>query len=193
MAADGADLERVAAIFDELTEAGVADLDASRARVEVRLAVDMRYVGQAHELTVDGPGDRRFDRAWLAELRSRFRDRYRVVYGSAHEGPVELVSFRARVILPVARAAPGGDERPGGGARTGSRPAWSSAHAGFVPTPLYDRSRLRCGDRLAGPAIIEAPDATVVVPDGWEASVEPASNLVLERQAAGAGAGPERR
>jgi N-methylhydantoinase A len=194
MAAEVADFARIDAILAELARAGLEDLGADRARVEVRPAVDMRYVGQAHELTVDAPADRPVDPGWLDELETRFRDRYRSVYGSAHEGPVELVSFRARVVLPVARAAPGGDsELPRrSDPRVGERPAWSAACAGFVTTSVYDRSLLRPGDSVSGPAILEEPDATVLVPDGWDATVVEGSSLVLQRtpaEAADAGDG----
>jgi 5-oxoprolinase (ATP-hydrolysing) len=50
-----------------------------------------------------------------------------------------------------------------------------------VDTPVHDRSGLRPGDRLSGPAIVEEPDATVVVPEGWGAFVDAALSLVLDR------------
>ena len=51
------------------------------------------------------------------------------------------------------------------------------APGGFVPTPIYARPRLPLGVELAGPAIVEQPDTTTVVPPGWTARVEESGNL----------------
>jgi N-methylhydantoinase A len=51
---------------------------------------------------------------------------------------------------------------------------------GFVACPVYDRDRLRAGNRIAGPAIIEQMDATTVVLPAMTARVEPYLNLILE-------------
>ena len=46
--------------------------------------------------------------------------------------------------------------------------------------PVYDRDRLRGGNRIAGPAIVEQMDATTFVLPGMIARVEPYLNLILE-------------
>ena len=46
--------------------------------------------------------------------------------------------------------------------------------------PIYDRERLRAGNRVAGPAIIEQMDTTTIVLPDMVATVEPFLNLVLE-------------
>jgi N-methylhydantoinase A len=53
---------------------------------------------------------------------------------------------------------------------------------GFVACPVYDRDRLRAGNCIAGPAIVEQMDATTVVLPGMAARVEPYLNLILEAQ-----------
>jgi len=55
------------------------------------------------------------------------------------------------------------------------------APGGFVPTPIYARPRLPLGVELPGPAIVEQPDTTTVVPPGWTARVEESGNLRLWR------------
>jgi N-methylhydantoinase A len=49
--------------------------------------------------------------------------------------------------------------------------------------PLFARDRLRPGNRLEGPAILEQMDSTTVVPPGWHARVDGFANLVLEAAA----------
>ena len=152
MSAIVSELPAIGAIFDELTAAGLADLGASRDAVGVHPAVDMRYVGQAHELTIPAP-EGPLGGSWLAELEDRFRSRYEVVYGSAHGGAVELVSFRVRVVQAVSQPEVADFEAPpAGDACTGQRAAWSPADDAYVATPVYDRSRLRPGDGVSGPA-----------------------------------------
>jgi N-methylhydantoinase A len=51
---------------------------------------------------------------------------------------------------------------------------------GFTAVPVYDRERLRAGNRFAGPAIVEQMDATTVILPGMSAHVEPYMNLMLE-------------
>ena len=60
----------------------------------------------------------------------------------------------------------------------GQRPAWFGA---FVPTAIYDRARLPVGATVSGPAIVEQPDTTTVIPPGHAALVDPSGNLRLRR------------
>ena len=50
------------------------------------------------------------------------------------------------------------------------------------PTPIYERDKLRPGDRIAGPAIIAEAFATTVIEPGWQAAVTPQNCLVLTRK-----------
>src|SRR5439155_13672897 len=82
-----ADLERAARSV--LREALVDDAD-----VEVRVALDMRYAGQGHELTIAATRDA-LARRDENTLRSAFETEYRRRYGLALEGmPIEIVSWR---------------------------------------------------------------------------------------------------
>jgi N-methylhydantoinase A len=47
---------------------------------------------------------------------------------------------------------------------------------------VYERERLAAGQRLAGPAVVEQADATIVIPSGWAARVDPYGNLVIEQE-----------
>jgi N-methylhydantoinase A len=50
---------------------------------------------------------------------------------------------------------------------------------GWFDTPIYDRAFLHRGVRLAGPAIVEQPDTTVVIDPGATAVVDGFGNLVI--------------
>ncbi|MGL5736420.1 MAG: hypothetical protein ACRCYS_16280, partial [Beijerinckiaceae bacterium] len=45
---------------------------------------------------------------------------------------------------------------------------------------VYDREKLRAGNRIKGPAIVEQMDATTVLLPGMQGTVEPYLNLILE-------------
>jgi N-methylhydantoinase A/oxoprolinase/acetone carboxylase beta subunit len=49
-----------------------------------------------------------------------------------------------------------------------------------VPTRYYDRTLLRAGNRLEGPAIVNQYDSTTVVPPGMAVRVDRYGNLVME-------------
>jgi N-methylhydantoinase A len=64
-------------------------------------------------------------------------------------------------------------------AQTGSRPVCLDAAVGFTGTPVYDYRQLRAGHLLTGPAIVEVPTTTVVIPDGTTAAVDALGNLTI--------------
>jgi N-methylhydantoinase A len=96
---------------------------------------------------------------------------------------VEFVNFRAIHTYPLPPPALRSSERARGtlaDAQTGDRPA-HFAPAGWVTTPIFDRARLPVGARLDGPAIVEQPDTTTVIPPGYAAAVEASGNLRIRR------------
>ncbi len=62
------------------------------------------------------------------------------------------------------------------------------------PAPLYERTALRAGDRLHGPALVSEANATTVIEPGWSAEITLDDDMILH-DAGGAGdagdAGPE--
>ncbi len=182
---EAADLTAVNALLRDLDATGRAkmrDEDVPPDAVEVAYTADMRYVGQAYELPVPIPAPLVF--ADLAVIQTAFHAVHERVYGYARTGhAVEFVNFRAvhAYHLPKPRVRPA--DRVRGGA-TDARVAERLVHfapGGFVPTPIYARPRLSLGVELPGPAIVEQPDTTTVVPPGWTARVEESGNLRLWR------------
>lgn len=52
----------------------------------------------------------------------------------------------------------------------------------FVTCPVYARGKLKSGNRIAGPAIVEQMDTTTVILPGMRATVDTYLNLILETQ-----------
>jgi N-methylhydantoinase A len=148
--------------------------------------VDMRYAGQNYEIAVplpDGPVTPQTP-ALLAEA---FAAAHQRLYGFLAEAePVQLVTFRVEAIGLVRKAElrplPLAGQDPDA-ARESMREVWLTP-AGATPVPVFARDRLRPGNRISGPAVIEQMDSTTLLPPGWEAQVDAHENLVLEAQAA---------
>ncbi|MHB8539407.1 MAG: hydantoinase/oxoprolinase family protein [Candidatus Acidiferrales bacterium] len=142
-------------------------------QMEIERLLDMRYIGQAYELSVPAEGDfvRSFHRAH--EKRYGYADTERAV---------EIVNVRARAIgltpKPALVKIPrGGSESRG--ALMQERDVFFGGRS--VKTEIYDRSRLRAENRFRGPAIVAEYSATTVVPPGWSVHVDAYGNLAMER------------
>jgi len=143
-------------------------------------AADVRYRRQAYELTVplaEGP----IARASLDILADAFHEKHSRTYGHANpEEPVQLVNLRLTAIgrLPsLALALPPATAL----ARRTMREVWFP-EIGSTPCPVHWRDGLAAGETLAGPAIVEAMDSTIVVPPGWIASVDGKGYIRLRRR-----------
>ena len=166
-------------------EAWFAEEAVAVAHREVELVFDARYVGQNFELRVpvaSGPPavlDGQPDPGSIADVTGRFFGVHDVAYGYHNpDDPVEVVNVRLTAFGRTRRGR-------AGGAETGPadlpvpeelRPVWFEPHAA-VDTPVFDRSRLRAGVEIEGPAIVEQLDATTVVHPGDRARVDAHANL----------------
>jgi N-methylhydantoinase A len=153
-------------------------------RMEARRFLDVRYVGQSFELTIDYPAvSRRTDRVGVGRtIAGSFYRAHLQRFGYADRAePVEIVNLRLKLELAVAKPEPS-PEPPGppdpAPARIGQAEVVFSS--GPRLTPLYQRERLRSGHRVPGPALVLQMDATIVVPPEWAGTVDPYGNLVLE-------------
>ncbi len=136
---------------------------------------------RAADPAAGGPDD---GTATLDALAEGFAAAHRRMYGFVAEGEaVQLVTFRIEAAGLVRKAAfqPQPDAgADASGAIIGQREVWLPEAGGFVACPVYDRERLRAGNRIAGPAIVEQMDTTTVVLPGMAGRVEPYLNLILE-------------
>jgi N-methylhydantoinase A len=158
--------EAVAAAVDRLAAQGAADLGGGD--LEVRASYDVRYVGQAFELTVHG-GRAPEPHALHQAFNTVHQDHYGYYDDSAE---LELVTVRVAVAEPGAEPALGD---PPHGEEVGSRRAW------FDGEELETRVVRGPPDAVDGPAITELPGATLVIPPGWTARHVGAGTLVMER------------
>ena len=160
-----------------LDRAGVATRDCELAR-----QLDIRYVGQSHELSISAP-NRQLLPSDVDQLLHRFLKEHDRAYGFSAPGePVELVNLRLTAIGKITK--PRSRELPSvgndlGGARKGMRSVYFAETDGYMNCPVYDRYRLAQGQVLNGPAILVELDATTVIHPGYEARVDRFGNLAI--------------
>jgi N-methylhydantoinase A len=144
-------------------------------RVRIAKALDLRYAGQSYELTVPITSTN------PAQFTKTFHSMHRRRYG--HSDPsraAEVVSVRVRGEAPGAAVRPPALPRRKSSAQAARIERMPVRFDRDRQTWLYERSELRAGDRLRGPAIALQLDATTVVPPGWHGRVDRIGNLVLE-------------
>jgi N-methylhydantoinase A len=143
-------------------------------------SVDMRYDGQAYELTVP-IGDGRIDGDAVSASIEAFHDKHARRYGHAmREEPTEVVTLRVDGTVPTDPLA---DEPAGGAgdARRTERPVYF-VDGGFRDTPIYHRNSLAAGQSIEGPAVLEESGSTSLVPPGWTATVSSGGSVIVERK-----------
>ncbi|CEJ12787.1 Acetophenone carboxylase gamma subunit [bacterium YEK0313] len=178
---------RIDGLFRELEAKGTADLTAdgfARDRISARRSLDMRYVGQVHECTVDIESFT-IDESTIERVKDAFHARHAELYTySERHNPVEVVNIESTLFGHIDRPKP---PRLGEGAAAEAaikehRPLIFSADGEAREAPVYDGARLGAGASLTGPAVIEEPTTTIVVEPGWTARVDVSGSYILTRQ-----------
>ena len=179
----GIDPARLDALFGELEERLSADMAREGyggGNFAVTRFADLRYEGQAHELTIpvasgsDGLPD-------LEAMARAFGDEHERTYGHRAEAEaVESVTLRATATVAVAKPVP----RLGAAEvmRPVRREMFFGPGYGRRAAPVLQRMELDAQPR-PGPFIVEEYDATCVVPPGWSGRLDLAGNMIIERGA----------
>jgi N-methylhydantoinase A len=156
-------------------------LDAKAAEV-TRLA-DMRYVGQGFEIVVTLPSGP-YDASSAKGVEAAFTETYRRTFSrTPPEGKIEIINIRVsmRARVPgrgIAFTVPtGGTPTP-----KAHRRVYSPDAAAFVDTPVYDRAALPAGVKVAGPAIVEEAESTLVVGRNATMHADKNGNLIVDLQ-----------
>ena len=163
-----------------LERAGVA---CERRRVE--RSVDARYPRQSHELAVPVSA-RPVDAAALHQIAKGFHDRHLQTYGHDNRSePVQIVSVRVTAIGATAPLAIRDSvARAGTDAVKAKRQLWFR-DSGLTDATIYDRKRMPAGFAVAGPAVIESLESTILVPPGWQAEMNADGFVLLTRRQQG--------
>ena len=177
MIADAGAAPVVGGILDRLREKAGRLLDADgidAGRREIRFAADMRYRGQAWEITTEWPGA---SADALAEIVARFHALHQQRYAhSAPDEPVEIVALRARAIGVLDHVAAVDDAAPVT-AEAGARDIYHGG--GWRSVPTLPRAALTAA--IDGPLIIEEAYSSIWIQPGWTARPLPGGDIIAER------------
>ena len=161
--------------FDHMVDSAVSDMAQEghdRDHLTFEPALDMRYVGQSHELTVPYA-----------------REGFNQVFHAAHErrfgyqrpsSPLEIVNIRLKAAAntpPLQLDQPPAAAAPDEPLSIGRKQVWF----GGAPhqTALYRRDQLSPGQTIPGPAVIFQYDTTTVIPPTWQATLDTYVNLLI--------------
>jgi len=132
---------------------------------EVRLhrRLDMRYVGQGHDIEValpDGDTEQMF-----GILPALYDAAYRAVFDTNMALPLEIMGWKVEASGPEpAEGAPSAAQVSAtGSSLKGHRRAWFETAGGMIDCPVHDRYLLRPGDRVTGPCLIEERESTALL------------------------------
>jgi N-methylhydantoinase A len=177
----------VSALLDEMSAEARALVEpgARGAPVLERRQAYMRYVGQGHEITVTLP-QRALTHDDLAGLRRLFEADYAALFSRSIPGAaIEILSWsvlattathRPERVKPVVRgAAP---------VPTGSRIFFDGRAGRRIEVPLYRREQMAAGAVVAGPAVIAEDETSTFVAASFDAHVDAAGSIVMDRKAA---------
>ncbi|GHH69214.1 5-oxoprolinase [Streptosporangium violaceochromogenes] len=158
------------------TEFDRADVpDDARA---VRFEADVRYHGQGFEVSVDVGSSRH--EALIPKLRSGFDEAHQRLFGFTLKEQHEVVNIRAVGVSGAERIKPVEIEQGGRDAQRaliGGQQVY--VDGGWQDASLYDRTALRAGNELRGPAIVVEMDSTSLVLPGCVARVDRLGNLLI--------------
>lgn len=181
------DRDRFLGLVRELEREGNAVLASEGIPPEercFRFSLELRYVGQYHEVTVDVEVE---DVRTLNQERIRrgFHREHNRLYGYdlEKEGTeVELVNLRMSAVgltdKPAFREEPFQGEDPSDCFKK-TRPVFLPNQEDYRDVPVYDGNRMGHGHRLQGPAVIEQVNTTIFVPGGWSLACDPFGSYVL--------------
>ncbi len=178
-------IDAQAALLAEAASQELRTLHRDQGEPEIEIRVNLRYIGQSSTLMLPyavGTG--------IAELTAAFHREHRRAYGhSAESEAVEITAIRARASWrapalsfadlareEIAQGIGALDAAPG-------RELYFGPGIGSREAPILHRAALAEGPQ-DGPLVLEEPEATILVPPGSRASLDPTGSVVLTRRSA---------
>ncbi|MGZ4209606.1 MAG: hydantoinase/oxoprolinase family protein [Actinomycetota bacterium] len=175
--ADPAKLEKLYRQLEKDAEAELRQAGVPAKRCSHQRFAQCRYPGQTWDIDVPIPSGV-LTKASIGTIAELFHEMHEHEHTYARREEDVLISgvrVRSRGVvdkphMPALRGG-GGAPKP-----KGSRKAYFGD--GFRKTAVYDGERIRAGQSVKGPAIVEEPFTTIVVPPGWSVKLDKRGNYV---------------
>lgn len=184
---DGLDWSALQALTASMVEEGTEMLihegiPAERRQFQFKL--DCRYQKQYHEVSVA------VEREWIeagdsAAIHAAFHAEHDRLYGYSleeQEVSVDLINVRLQAIGITGKLAFRAQEFAGEDATSalkGERDMYIFSAKAFRPVQVYDGHKMRFGNRLRGPVMIEQVTTAIVVSDAYDCVVDQYGSFVL--------------
>ncbi len=179
---------RIDELFNQIEAQGLAHLKADgfgKKDTRIKRSLDMRYVGQVHECTVE-IDTFKVDARSIGKVIEAFHKRHKQLYTYSEPlSIVEVVNLESTLYglvdkperMKIGRGA--SPEK----ALKGHRNAVFSADGKAIRTPIYDGTPLGAGATIKGPAVIEEVTTTIVIEPGWTARLDESGSYLITRDA----------
>lgn len=174
------DGNRVAQEMIELARQTLLEEEVAEENHRFYISADVRYPGQFNEVETSVPSTE----ITVEELTNAFHDRHEALYGYAiRTSPVEVMNIRVHAVGIEKKPTPVDTENagpvPSTEALLGTRKAWFDGVQ--HDAPIYDGLALRHGNVVQGPAIVEQPTTTIVVPGDYVLTCDSRDNYIMHK------------
>lgn len=169
-------------LFNELTEKAASTLIAdgiSKDELEVTLQADVRYTGQAFQLSIEiSKAD--FEAQGLDLLISRFDEQHTQLFTFALDEGHEIVMVRA-IVSAASKSLPESKQITGSTTLLECKIADTKIyHQGeYHQAAIYERSKMGVDLVVPGPCVVCEMDSTTVILPGYAATVDAVGNLLI--------------
>jgi N-methylhydantoinase A len=175
------DRQKFKNLFFEMTDEANRLLQSERIpedSIRLLYSVDLRYVKQYHEVNV-GITRKDIEEGDIERIASRFHPEHNRLYGYSLEEqgtPIELINLRLQSVGKTVKPRFSLEEFEGtdpSRAVKNKRKVYLPMKETFVEIFVYDGHKMKCGNRVEGPAVIEQVNTTTFV--------TPEYNVVCDR------------
>jgi len=185
--AEAADMDTINKLYKDMIKQALSEFKAfgaGRQEIEITKLMEFRYRSQFHDVEVGGIPDKDLTPDDFKAVVEAFHQRHEELYTfSLRFYGVELRSLR--IIAKIKKKADIAMKELKSGTKDPSKALKRNRgcffDGGFVQTPVYDSEKLKAGNVIAGPAIIEVPTTTAVIPKSWSCRVDSRGNYIVRR------------
>jgi len=174
-------VELAGSTYEMLQQRIAERLQRPMAEIDFQRYVDIRYVGQAYELSVpfrNGP----IGVEAVRQVEQNFESEHQRCYGHAATDDPRFETVNLRMIGTIGSAGIGNlraSQPENRSSQSDSRSAYFGPNDGLITTSILSRSDLT-EHPLSGPFIVEETEATLVVPPDARGHCDAVGNIVIE-------------
>ena len=173
-------------LYDDMLKEALSELKAfkvSKKDLIVTKTADLRYQGQYHEVEIELPPGN-----FTEKVRKTLADTFQKKHEELYTFTLAWVPIEIRNLRLIAKVKgkklelvkiPKGTKDPSKALKRSRKCMFNGK---YVNTPVYDSEKLKAGNVVAGPAIIEVPTTTTVIPHNYLCKVDEYNNYILTRK-----------